>query len=116
VEILKDFYIPALQLAVRYDRLAGYFRSSSLAAASRGFSSFAGRQGRMRLIVVADVLGLFIGTYSGRGAEYLDPGTGQMAGVDREEVKGACRRIVLSPCMTATSMEHKFLSTIHGVL
>jgi len=30
---------------------------------------------------------MFIGTYSGRGAEYFDPGTGQMAGVDREEVK-----------------------------
>ncbi|MCL6638541.1 MAG: helicase [Firmicutes bacterium] len=55
VDILKDFYIPALQLAVRYDRVAGYFRSSSLAAASQGFSSFVGRQGRMRLIVGADL-------------------------------------------------------------
>jgi len=55
VDMLKDFYIPALRLAVRYDRVAGYFRSSSLAAASRGFSSFAGRQGRMRLIVGADL-------------------------------------------------------------
>jgi hypothetical protein len=55
VDILKDFYIPALQLAVRYDRVAGYFRSSSLAAASQGFSSFAGRQGRMRLIAGADL-------------------------------------------------------------
>lgn len=55
VDILKDFYIPALQLSVRYDRVAGYFRSSSLAAASQGFSSFVGRQGRMRLIVGADL-------------------------------------------------------------
>jgi len=55
VDILKDFYIPALQLSVRYDRVAGYFRSSSLAAASRGFSSFAGRRGRMRLVVGADL-------------------------------------------------------------
>ncbi|TEB09085.1 helicase-related protein [Pelotomaculum propionicicum] len=55
VDILKDFYIPALQLSVRYDRVAGYFRSSSLAAASQGFSSFAGRQGKMRLIVGADL-------------------------------------------------------------
>jgi len=55
VDMLKDFYIPALQLSVRYDRVAGYFRSSSLAAASQGFSSFVGRQGRMRLIVGADL-------------------------------------------------------------
>jgi hypothetical protein len=46
VEILIDFYIPALQLAVRYDRVAGYFRSSSLAAASRGSPALpAGRAG-----------------------------------------------------------------------
>lgn len=55
VDILKDFYIPVLQLSARYDRVAGFFRSSSLAAASQGFSSFAGRQGRMRLIVAADL-------------------------------------------------------------
>lgn len=55
VDILKDFYIPALQLSVHYDRVAGYFRSSSLAAASRGFSSFVGRKGKMRLIAGADL-------------------------------------------------------------
>lgn len=55
VNILHDFYIPALRLAVRYDRVAGYFRSSSLAAASQGFSTFVGRQGKMRLIVGADL-------------------------------------------------------------
>ncbi|MGQ9824900.1 MAG: helicase-related protein [Desulfotomaculales bacterium] len=55
VDMLQDFYIPALSLAVRYDRVAGYFRSSSLAAASQGFSAFVGRQGRMRLIVGADL-------------------------------------------------------------
>jgi len=55
VDILKDFYIPALRLVVRYDRVAGYFRSSSLAAASQGFSSFVGRRGKMRLIVGADL-------------------------------------------------------------
>jgi len=48
VDILQDFYIPAFSLAVRYDLVAGYFRSSSLAAASQGFSSFVGRQGKMR--------------------------------------------------------------------
>ena len=55
VNILRDFYIPALSLATRYDRVAGYFRSSSLAAASQGFSSFVGREGKMRLIVGADL-------------------------------------------------------------
>src|SRR5690606_20308636 len=53
--ILHDFYIPALQLAVKYDRIAGYFRASSLAAASQGFSSFVGRNGTMRLVVGADL-------------------------------------------------------------
>ena len=55
VDILHDFYIPALQRSVRYDRVAGYFRSTSLAAASQGFSAMVGRQGQMRLIVGADL-------------------------------------------------------------
>ncbi len=55
VNMLHDFYLPVLQLAVRYDRVAGYFRSSSLAAASQGFSAFVGRRGQMRLIVGADL-------------------------------------------------------------
>lgn len=55
VSILHDFYIPVLQRATRYDRVAGYFRSTSLAAASQGFSAFAERQGKMRLLVGADL-------------------------------------------------------------
>ena len=55
VDILHDFYIPALQRSVHYDRVAGYFRSTSLAAASQGFSALVGRQGQMRLIVGADL-------------------------------------------------------------
>lgn len=55
VSILHDFYIPALQRAARYDRVAGYFRSTSLAAASQGFSAFADKQGKMRLVVGADL-------------------------------------------------------------
>ena len=54
-DILRDFYIPVLERAVGYDRVAGYFRSSSLAIASQGFSAFTGRQGRMRLVVGADL-------------------------------------------------------------
>ncbi len=46
VDILHDFYIPALQRSVSYWRVAGYFTSSSLAAASQGFSAFTASGGR----------------------------------------------------------------------
>ena len=55
VNILHDFYIPALKRSIAYDRVAGYFRSSSLAVASQGFSAFAAANGRMRMIVGADL-------------------------------------------------------------
>lgn len=55
VDILHDFYIPVLKRSVRYDRVAGYFRSSSLAAASQGFSAFTAAGGKMRLVVGADL-------------------------------------------------------------
>jgi len=55
VDILHDFYIPALRRATRYDRVAGYFRSSSLAAASQGFSVFTAHGGQMRLVMGADL-------------------------------------------------------------
>jgi hypothetical protein len=51
VDILHDFYIPALSRATRYDRVAGYFTSTSLAAASQGFSRFVERGGKARFIV-----------------------------------------------------------------
>lgn len=34
--VLNDFYIPVLDNAVSYDRLAGFFSSTSLAIAARG--------------------------------------------------------------------------------
>jgi hypothetical protein len=55
LDILHQFYIPVLKRCHRYDRVAGYFRSTSLAAASQGFSAFVGRQGRMRMVVGADL-------------------------------------------------------------
>lgn len=55
VNILHDFYIPILRRSIRYDRVAGYFRSTSLAAASQGFSAFTASDGKMRLIVGADL-------------------------------------------------------------
>lgn len=47
---VKDFYIPALEQAVRYDRIAGYFSSTSLALAARGISGLIANGGKMRLI------------------------------------------------------------------
>lgn len=55
VNILHDFYVPALQRSVSYDRVAGYFRSTSLAATSQGFSAFTAAGGKMRLVVGADL-------------------------------------------------------------
>lgn len=55
VNILHNFYIPALKRSVRYDRVAGYFRSTSLAAASQGFSAFTRQDGKARFIVGADL-------------------------------------------------------------
>lgn len=55
VNILHDFYIPVLKLSVKYDRVVGYFRSSSLAVASQGFSAFSTACGKMRMIVGADL-------------------------------------------------------------
>jgi len=55
VNILQDFYIPVLQRSIAYDRVAGYFRSSSLAVASQGFSAFAETSGKMRMTVGADL-------------------------------------------------------------
>lgn len=54
-DILHDFYIPALTRAVKYDRVAGYFRSTSLAAASQGYTAFLRHGGTMRLVVGADL-------------------------------------------------------------
>ncbi|NCA71850.1 MAG: hypothetical protein EOM91_17570 [Sphingobacteriia bacterium] len=51
VDILQDFYIPALSRSTRYDRVAGYFTSTSLAAASQGFSRFVAQGGKARFVV-----------------------------------------------------------------
>lgn len=49
-DLVEDFYIPVLSQAVNYDRIAGFFSSSSLAVASKGISSLIERKGHMRLI------------------------------------------------------------------
>lgn len=53
--LLHDFYLPVLRLTRRYDRVAGYFRSTSLAAASQGFTALIRHQGHIRLVVGADL-------------------------------------------------------------
>ena len=50
-DLVKLFYLPALEDARRYDRLTGYFRAGALALAARGIASLVGNEGRMRLIV-----------------------------------------------------------------
>jgi hypothetical protein len=54
-DILQDFYIPVLERASVYDRVAGYFTSTSLAAASKGFSRFVKNDGKARFIVGMDL-------------------------------------------------------------
>jgi|CXWL01.1.fsa_nt_gi SNF2 family DNA or RNA helicase len=54
-DLLRAFYVPALLRSVAYDRVAGYFRSSALAAASRGFTALLQRKGKIRLIAGCDL-------------------------------------------------------------
>ena len=50
-DLVKLFYIPALEDAERYDRLTGYFNASALALAARGIEGLVRKGGHMRLIV-----------------------------------------------------------------
>lgn len=52
-DILNDFYIPALKESCVYYRLAGFFSSSSLAAAARGIKGLIENDGEMKLITGA---------------------------------------------------------------
>ncbi len=49
--LLKDFYAPALESAVRYDRAVGYFSSEVLSMNLQGITSLIRNGGRMRLII-----------------------------------------------------------------
>lgn len=48
---VREFYVPALKEAIAYDRIAGFFSSTSLALAARGVLGLIENGGRMRLIV-----------------------------------------------------------------
>ena len=54
-DVLGDFYIPALAKSVRYDRLAGFFSSSTLASAARGMADFIENDGKMRLVTSVEI-------------------------------------------------------------
>ncbi|WP_226011847.1 DEAD/DEAH box helicase [Halomicrobium salinisoli] len=49
--LVNEFYVPALEQSIRYDRVAGYFSSSALAVASRGIDALLENGGEMRLVV-----------------------------------------------------------------
>jgi superfamily II DNA or RNA helicase len=51
--ILVDFYTPALSVSTRYDRLTGFFSSTSLSAAAKGISGLIRNGGNIRLITGA---------------------------------------------------------------
>ncbi|KYC37320.1 helicase [Scytonema hofmannii PCC 7110] len=48
---IADFYIPALESAVQYDRKSGFFSSAILSKVARGLGAMLHNQGRMRLIM-----------------------------------------------------------------
>ena len=50
-DLVRLFYIPALQDAVRYHRLTGYFSAGALALAARGVEGLVRNNGRARLLV-----------------------------------------------------------------
>jgi superfamily II DNA or RNA helicase len=50
-DLIRVFYVPALQDAARYDRLTGYFDAGALALAARGVEGLVRNDGRMRLVV-----------------------------------------------------------------
>jgi SNF2-related domain/Helicase conserved C-terminal domain len=52
---LNRFYVPVLREAIVYDRMTGYFRSSSLVVAAAGLSRFIANGGTMRLIAGAEL-------------------------------------------------------------
>ena len=48
--VAKDFYIPLLSRAVKYQRAVGFFSSSSLVEISKGISELAKNGGKIQLV------------------------------------------------------------------
>ncbi|MGQ3330644.1 helicase-related protein [Halorubrum sp. FL23] len=53
--LIDEFYVPALERSVQYDRIAGYFSSTALAVASQGIDALLEHGGEMRLVVGTDL-------------------------------------------------------------
>jgi SNF2 family DNA or RNA helicase len=49
--LVRLFYVPALETAVRYDRSTGFFSATALMLAARGIEGLVRNNGRMRLVV-----------------------------------------------------------------
>lgn len=50
-DLIEDFYVPVLSRARRYDRIAGFFTSVSLAMVAEGLIEFVENDGHIRLLV-----------------------------------------------------------------
>ena len=50
-QLLDDFYIPTLEQAVKYYRIAGFFSSTSLSIAARGIEGLVKNNGKMYLLI-----------------------------------------------------------------
>lgn len=50
-DLVKQFYVPALRSAFRYERSTGYFAASALTLAARGIEGLVRNDGHMRLVV-----------------------------------------------------------------
>ena len=50
-DLVRLFYVPAIEDAERYDRLTGYFNAGALALAARGIEGLVRNRGHMRLVV-----------------------------------------------------------------
>ena len=50
-QLLEEFYIPLLQEATKYYRIAGFFSSSALIVASKGIEGLISNGGKMCLLV-----------------------------------------------------------------
>lgn len=53
--IINDFYNTVLSKSVKYDRISGYFNSTSLAIAAYGMDKFVKNGGHMRLLCSAEL-------------------------------------------------------------
>ena len=50
-ELLDEFYIPVLEHAVKYYRIAGFFSSSALSVAAKGIEGLIKNDGKMYLLI-----------------------------------------------------------------